>query len=175
MGNKAEPALSALIEALNDEDRIVRVAAVYAVVNFGHKAIAAISILETWLDCGDEFSQVAAAAIIRIDPATGDGQDFDKLGHPGIGHGASSSFGVSGAGAKIASAFSACEASASVYFIPVYFPLLRGSRYICFVSFLVYFLPFRLVIGDETKFSDCGVCAGVRSGLRALRGGWQCR
>jgi len=38
-------------------------------VNFGKKAIAAIPILETWLDCGDEFSEVtAAAAIVQIDP-----------------------------------------------------------------------------------------------------------
>jgi hypothetical protein len=35
LGNKAEPALPALIETLND--RIVRVAAVYAVVNFGYR------------------------------------------------------------------------------------------------------------------------------------------
>ena len=69
MGDDAEEALPVMIDTLRDPDRICRIACVDPVASFGHKAIAAIPILETWLDCGDEFSEVTAAgAILRITP-----------------------------------------------------------------------------------------------------------
>jgi HEAT repeat protein len=73
LGDEAEEALPAMIRSLEDSDRRVRIAVVYAVVNFGKRAVAAIPILESWLPSDDEFSVVAAAAaIIQIDPSRAD-------------------------------------------------------------------------------------------------------
>jgi len=64
-----EASLPALVSALEDPDRIVRIASVEPVARFGKKACAAIPILESWL--GDEWEYVriaAAVAIGKIDP-----------------------------------------------------------------------------------------------------------
>ncbi|MCR9210883.1 MAG: HEAT repeat domain-containing protein [bacterium] len=70
LGTKAQLALSAMIRALDDGCRIVRIAALEPVASFGTKAIDAIPILETWLEQSeDEFSRVSAAGHIpMIDP-----------------------------------------------------------------------------------------------------------
>ncbi len=66
-----EASLPALINALKDPDRIVRIAAVEPVARFGKKAHAAIPILEKWLDDKQGYIRLAAAAAIyRIDPGT---------------------------------------------------------------------------------------------------------
>lgn len=69
METKAHPALPAMIRALDDKCRIVRIAALEPVASFGTQAIDAIPILETWLEqTEDEFSSVIAAGHIpRID------------------------------------------------------------------------------------------------------------
>lgn len=62
-----------MIRALEDEDRIVRIAALEPVAAFGEKAMAAVSILETWLSSDDEFSTVSAAGhILMIDRSRAD-------------------------------------------------------------------------------------------------------
>ena len=64
-----EKALPALIAALDDPDRLVRIATVKQVARFGTKAIAALPALEMWLGDEDErFRLSAAAAISKIDP-----------------------------------------------------------------------------------------------------------
>ena len=64
-----DASLPALIRALDDRDRIVRIAAVEPVARFGAQAIAAIPILETWLEDEKEYVRIAAArAIGLIDP-----------------------------------------------------------------------------------------------------------
>ena len=64
-----DASLPALIDALEDSDRIVRIAAVEPVVRFREKAGAAVPILESWLTDEREYVQIAAArAIGKIDP-----------------------------------------------------------------------------------------------------------
>lgn len=64
-----DASLPALINALEDPDRIVRIAAVEPVARFGAKANAAVPILEGWLDDDQEYVRIAAAiAIAKIDP-----------------------------------------------------------------------------------------------------------
>ena len=64
-----EASLPALIDALEDPDRIVRIAAVEPVARFGAKALAAVPILEGWFDDEREYVRIAAArAIGLIDP-----------------------------------------------------------------------------------------------------------
>ena len=60
--------LPALIKALEDPDRIVRIAAVEPVARFGERAQAAVPILEEWLEDDQEYVRIAAAAAIgKID------------------------------------------------------------------------------------------------------------
>ncbi|QDT24391.1 HEAT repeat domain-containing protein [Gimesia chilikensis] len=64
-----EPALPAMIEALEDDHRTVKIAALTPVASFGAKAIDAVPILEKWIGSDDEFSHVSAAGhILMIDP-----------------------------------------------------------------------------------------------------------
>ena len=64
-----DASLPALTNALEDPDRIVRIAAVEPVTRFGKKAIAAVPILEGWFDDEKEYVRIAAArAIGQIDP-----------------------------------------------------------------------------------------------------------
>ena len=64
-----DASLAALIVALEDPDRIVRIVAVEPVARFGGTARAAIPILEGWLDDDREYVRIAAArAIGLIDP-----------------------------------------------------------------------------------------------------------
>ena len=64
-----EAALLVMIEALNDSDRTVRITALAPVARLGEKATDAISTLEKWIGCDDEFSHVSAAGhILMIDP-----------------------------------------------------------------------------------------------------------
>ena len=64
-----EATLPALVKALEDPDRIVRIAAVEPVARFGKKAEAAVPILERWLEDEKEYVRIAAArAIVLIDP-----------------------------------------------------------------------------------------------------------
>jgi len=64
-----EATLPTLIKALEDPDRIVRIAAVDPVVRFREKAGAAVPILESWLGDEREYVLIAAAiAIAKIDP-----------------------------------------------------------------------------------------------------------
>ena len=65
-----EPALTAMIEALKDDHRVVRICALETVAAFGEKAKDAVPILSKWLDSDDEFSHVSAAGhILMIDPS----------------------------------------------------------------------------------------------------------
>lgn len=64
-----DASLPALVKALEDPDRIVRIAAIEPVARFGKKACAAIPILEEWLEDEQEYVRIAAAAAIgKIDP-----------------------------------------------------------------------------------------------------------
>ncbi len=64
-----QSSLPALINALKDPDRIVRISAVEPVARFGREAKAAIPVLETWLDDDKIHVGIAAAvAIGMIDP-----------------------------------------------------------------------------------------------------------
>jgi|LSQX01.3.fsa_nt_gb HEAT repeat protein len=64
-----EGALAALVAALDDPDRLVRITAVDQVARFGPKAKAALPALGRWLTDEDErFQLSAAAAIAKIDP-----------------------------------------------------------------------------------------------------------
>ena len=63
-----EPALPAMISALADPHRIVRIAALEPVAAFGAKAMDAVPILEKWIGSDDEFSPVSAAEHIRSIP-----------------------------------------------------------------------------------------------------------
>ncbi len=70
---QADSAVEAIIERLNDEDRLVQVAAIYALAEFGPLAVAAVPKLEPWLFDSDEYLRLlAATAIIRIDPSRTD-------------------------------------------------------------------------------------------------------
>ena len=60
LGNKAEPALPAMISALTDPHRIVRFAALEPVAAFGAKAMDAVPILLKWIGSDDKFSHVSA-------------------------------------------------------------------------------------------------------------------
>lgn len=63
-------ALSAMISALDDPDRIVRIAAVGPVSQHAEKAEDAVPILVKWLDTDDQHSRLTAATLIlRIDPS----------------------------------------------------------------------------------------------------------
>ena len=73
LGNKAEPALPAMIEALKDPHRIVRICALEPVAAFGAKAMDAVPILLKWIGSDDEFSHVSAIGhILKIDPTKAD-------------------------------------------------------------------------------------------------------
>lgn len=64
-----ETALRALIVALEDPERLVRVVVVNAVSRYGGKAVAALPVLEKWLDDPHEYSRLLAIrAITEIDP-----------------------------------------------------------------------------------------------------------
>lgn len=66
-------ALSATISALDDPDRIARIAAVGPVARHSAKAKDAVPSLLKWLDTDDEHSRLTAAALIlRIDPSKQD-------------------------------------------------------------------------------------------------------
>ena len=68
-----EAALPAMIRALEDEDRIVRIAALEPVAAFGEKAMSAVPILLKWIESDDEFSRVSAAGhVLMIDPSKAD-------------------------------------------------------------------------------------------------------
>jgi hypothetical protein len=64
LGSKAEPALPDMIQALKDRDRIVRIASLEPVAAFGEEAKSAVPILEKWLSSVDDFSRVSAAGHI---------------------------------------------------------------------------------------------------------------
>ena len=61
-----DASLPALITALEDPDRIVRIAAVEPVVRFREKACVAIPILESWLTDEREYVRIAAARAIGM-------------------------------------------------------------------------------------------------------------
>ncbi len=64
-----EASLPALINALEDPDQLVRIAAVDPLARFGRKAHAAIPVLNKWLEDEREYIRLtAAAAICRIEP-----------------------------------------------------------------------------------------------------------
>lgn len=58
--------LPALVKALEDPDRIIRIAAVEPVARFGKKAEAAVPTLETWLEDEREYVRIAAARAIGL-------------------------------------------------------------------------------------------------------------
>ena len=73
MDESTEPALPAMIEALKDPHRIVRICALEPVASFGAKAKAAVPILEEWIGIEDQFSHVSAIGhILKIDPSKAD-------------------------------------------------------------------------------------------------------
>ena len=73
MDEDTEPALPAMIEALKDPHRIVRICALEPVAAFGEKAMDAVPILEKWIGSDDEFSHVTAMShILMIDPSKAD-------------------------------------------------------------------------------------------------------
>ena len=63
-------ALPAIINALGDPDRTVRVCAIGPLVRFGVRARHAVPVLQAWLDIPDDdwMVVIAAGAIARIDP-----------------------------------------------------------------------------------------------------------
>ena len=61
-----EASLTALINALEDPDRIVRIAVVELVARFGKKACDAVPVLETWLEDEKEYVRIAAARAIGL-------------------------------------------------------------------------------------------------------------
>jgi HEAT repeat protein len=68
-----ESALPAMIRALEDPHRIVRIAAIGPVAELGEKAKLAVPILMKWLDSEDEFSRVSAVGhVLQIDPTKAD-------------------------------------------------------------------------------------------------------
>ena len=68
-----EPALPAMIEALKDDHRIVRICALEPVAAFGEKAKAAVPILLKWIGSEDKFSHVTAIGhILMIDRSRAD-------------------------------------------------------------------------------------------------------
>ena len=68
--NPIEATLPALVTALDDRDRIVRIAAVEPVARFGKKAIAAVPILEGWRENNLDYVRIAAARAIGLIDAT---------------------------------------------------------------------------------------------------------
>jgi len=67
--DKAEPALTTMINALDDSCKHVRLTAAVAVAIFGEKAKAAVPILEIWTEKKDRFDYVTAIeSILNIDP-----------------------------------------------------------------------------------------------------------
>jgi len=67
-GGDTTTALPAMISALDDTDRIVRICAVSAVSQHFEKASEAVPLLVKWLDTHDEHSRLTASALIlRID------------------------------------------------------------------------------------------------------------
>jgi len=62
--------LPAMIKALKDGNRTIRTAAADIVPRFGEKAIAAVPILESWIENVDELIRIlAAGSILKIDPS----------------------------------------------------------------------------------------------------------
>ena len=73
LGNEAEPALPAMIRALQDPHRIVRICALEPVASFGAKALDAVPILLKWIGSDDKFSHVSAVGhILMIDRSRAD-------------------------------------------------------------------------------------------------------
>ena len=69
MDSDDELVLSAMIKALKDGNRTIRIAAAGIVPRFGKKAIVAAPIFETWIGSNDELSHVlAAGSFLMIDP-----------------------------------------------------------------------------------------------------------
>jgi len=64
-----ETVMRALIVALEDPERLVRVVVVNAVGRYGRRAVAALPVLEKWLNDSHEYSRLLAIdAITKIDP-----------------------------------------------------------------------------------------------------------
>jgi HEAT repeat protein len=73
MDTDDESVLPAMIMALEDSNKSVRHGAAGFVTRFGERAKAAIPILQSWIDSGDELSHVmAAGSILVIDPTKTD-------------------------------------------------------------------------------------------------------
>jgi len=73
MDSDDESVLPAMIKALKDGNRTIRIAAAGIVPRFGKKAVAAIPILETWIGSNDELNRtLAAGGILVIDPTKTD-------------------------------------------------------------------------------------------------------
>ncbi|MEO2019945.1 MAG: HEAT repeat domain-containing protein [Fuerstiella sp.] len=65
-----ECVLPAMIKSLKDRNRSIRHAAAGFVTRFGERAGAAIPILQSWIENGDEMSRILATGnILKIDPS----------------------------------------------------------------------------------------------------------
>ena len=68
-GQRAEPSIPDLIQAISDSERLVGVAAVFALRKFGLKAAEMIPVLKLWLHDGHSCIRLlAAVTIIKLDP-----------------------------------------------------------------------------------------------------------
>lgn len=66
---RSQAAVPSLIERLQDDDRLVRIAVLTSIANFGSCAVGAIPLLEPWLDDDHEFLRALAhIAIATLDP-----------------------------------------------------------------------------------------------------------
>jgi HEAT repeat protein len=73
MDTDDESVLPAMLKALKDDNRTIRIAAVGFVTRFGERAKAAVAILEQWIENGDELNSIlAVGSILVIDPSKAD-------------------------------------------------------------------------------------------------------